>query len=75
MCFKGLGCKILSKMPLKDDSIGRSNLVYLFQEFLEFKPFKYILPKGIYYFRYIDDIFIIYPNKYAYIYIYIYIYI
>ena len=32
--------------------------------FLESKPFKYILPKDIHFFRYIDDILIIYPNKY-----------
>ena len=35
----------------------------LVQEILEFKPFKYILSNDIHYFRYIDDILIIYPNK------------
>ena len=39
-------------------------LACLFLEFLETKPFKYILPNDIQYFRYIDDILIIYPNKY-----------
>ena len=33
-------------------------------EFLESKPFKYILPNDIHFFRYIDNILIIYPNKY-----------
>ena len=39
-------------------------LACLFLEFLESEPFKYILPKDIHFFRYTDDILIIYPNKY-----------
>ena len=39
-------------------------LACLFLEFLESKPFKSILIKNIYFFRYIDNILIIYPNKY-----------
>ena len=35
-----------------------------FQEFLESKPFEYILPNDSHYFRYIDNVLIIYPNKY-----------
>ena len=38
-------------------------LAGLFLEFLESKPFKYILPNDIHYFSYIDDILIIYSNK------------
>ena len=38
-------------------------LASLFQEFLESESFKYIPPNDIHFFRYIDDILIIYPNK------------
>ena len=34
-----------------------------FLGFLKSKPFKYILPNDIHYFRYIDDILIINPHK------------
>ena len=38
-------------------------LACLFLEFLEAKPFKHFLPNGIQYFRYIDNILVIYPPK------------
>ena len=39
-------------------------LACLFLEFQESQPFKYILSKDIHFFRYIDNILIVYPNKY-----------
>ena len=38
-------------------------LACLYLEFLEFQPFKHILPNDIQYFRYIDDILIIYSKE------------
>ena len=38
-------------------------LAGFFQEFLESKPFKCILQNDIPFFKYIDNILIIYPNK------------
>ena len=38
-------------------------LACLFIELLESKPFKYILPNDIHYYKYIDGILIIYPDK------------
>ena len=40
-----------------------SVLANLFLEMLEFKPFKQIQPIDTYYFRYINDILIIYPKE------------
>ena len=40
------------------------NLIQISNQFLESEPFKYILPNDIQFFWYIDDILIIYPNKY-----------
>ena len=37
-------------------------LACIFQEFLESGPFKYIIPNTAHYFRYIDDILLIYPQ-------------
>ena len=45
-------------MPLKVD------LACLYLEFLESQIFKHILPNDIEYFRYINDILIIYPKEY-----------
>ena len=38
-------------------------LACLFLEFLESQAFKHILPDDIHYFRYIDNILIIYPKE------------
>ena len=37
-------------------------LACIYLEFLEFGPFKYIIPNTAHYFRYIDDILLIYPQ-------------
>ena len=37
-------------------------LAYIFLEFLESGPFQYIIPNTDRYFRYIDDILLIYPQ-------------
>ena len=38
-------------------------LACLYLEFLESGPFRYIIPKNSSYFRYIDDILLIYPQE------------
>ena len=42
-----------------------SALAYPYLEFLESKSFKHILPNDIQYFRYIDNILIIYPKEHS----------
>ena len=39
-------------------------LACIYLEFLESGPFKYIAPNTAWYFRYIDDILLIYPQDF-----------
>ena len=50
--------------PLCMGSLLSGVLASVFLEFLECQPFKHIRPNDIKYFRYIDDILIIYLKEY-----------